>query len=500
MHTELDWIESRARLFPEDIAIIDADTDQKFSYDEINRRALKLAHYLTDNGIGKGDCVALLAPNHISYIDFMFACMKTGSIFVPLNWRLSVDELKYIIDHCEPKLIAIHRNFLDQHSWLEGMAKILIVNSNHYLDSLNLSRQSYRLPALDEKDPLAIIYTGGTTGKPKGAVLSHQSILWNAVNTIISWDLKKDDCTLTSIPMFHTGGLNALSLPLLLAGGTVVLRSSFHPEEAVDDLINYCCTIVLFIPTMYHMIVQTEKFKQAQFPHMKVFLSGGAPCPLTVYDAFYEKGLKFKEGYGLTEAGPNNFYINPDEASVKRGSVGKPMIFNNIKIVDDQGKEVRPNEIGELWLKGKHLFEYYWKNEEETRRAYRDDWFITGDLARRDEEGYVYISGRKKEMIITGGENVFPLEIEHWLQSHEGVNEVAVVGLPHEKWGEMVAAFVSPRDQDLTEEELKAYCEIKLSRYKIPKKFLIVDELPKTHVGKIDKKALIDHVIKGEYL
>lgn len=490
MPNEIDWINSRARLFNHDIAVIDADTNQKFTYGDMNDRAKRLAQYLNENGVGKGDRVALLAPNHVSYFDLLFASMKIGCIFVPLNWRLSSEELYYVINDCAPSTIFVHEMYASKYDWLKEMHTVVIKN-NSYIDSLKIDNR-LEVIELHEKDPLAMIYTGGTTGNPKGAVLSHESIFWNAINTIVSWNLERSDCTLTTIPMFHTGGLNALSMPILLVGGTVVIRSNFEPEMAINDLIDYKCTIVLFIPTMYHMMIQTEAFKQAQFPNMKVFLSGGAPCPLTVYEAFYEKGLQFKEGYGLTEAGPNNFYIHPDDAREKRGSVGQPMMLNDIKIVDEQGNDVGINEVGELWLKGKHLFEFYWNNEKATDEVFHDDWFKTGDLARRDKDGYVYITGRKKEMIITGGENVYPLEIEHWLQSHDAINEVAVVGVPDDKWGEMVVAYISFKGERLTEEELAKYCEQKLARYKIPKKFIEVDELPKTHVGKINKNALVE--------
>jgi fatty-acyl-CoA synthase len=224
---------------------------------------------------------------------------------------------------------------------------------------------------------------------------------------------------------------------------------------------------------------------------MKVFLSGAAPCPLQIYEAFQKKGLAFKEGYGLTEAGPNNFYIHPEDAQVKRGSVGKPMIFNSIKLLKENGKEAGVNEVGELLIKGKHSFSYYWNNELATMETVRDGWLHTGDLAKKDEHGFHYIVGRKKDMIITGGENVYPLEIEHWLSAHPAVDEAAVIGLPDEKWGELVAAFIVLKNaQNIDEEELKGYCEKKLGRYKIPKRFFLLDELPKTHVGKIDKKAL----------
>ncbi|MBO8157329.1 MAG: long-chain fatty acid--CoA ligase [Bacillaceae bacterium] len=495
MKRELDWIGNRARLFPDDAAIVSPEEQAVYSFSELNDRAEKLARFFLEKGIQKGDRVALLAPNHISYFDFLFASMKTGTIFVPLNWRLSRDDMSYVLKDAKPSIIGIHDQFQNDSSWISKYSEVLFISNHEYIPAdtnsdLNISEQ--HLPA--ESDPLAMIYTGGTTGKPKGAVLTHRSILWNAINTIISWDLAREDTTLTSLPMFHTGGLNALTLPVLLAGGKVVINSYFDPEKALEDLIKYKCSIVLFVPTMYHMIIQTEAFQKAEFPHMKVFLSGGAPCPLHVYDAFDEKGLKFKEGYGLTEAGPNNFYIDPDEARRKKGSVGKAMMFNEIKIVKENGEEAAINEVGELCLRGNHAFECYWNNEEATRDTLRNGWLYTGDLARKDEEGFVYIVGRKKEMIITGGENVYPLEIEHWLLSHEWINEAAVVGLPDEKWGEQVTAFVSLVDGvQLSEQELKDYCRKKLSRYKIPKKFYFMDELPKTHVGKINKKALIDH-------
>ncbi|MGI8386133.1 AMP-binding protein [Robertmurraya sp. P23] len=291
-------------------------------------------------------------------------------------------------------------------------------------------------------DPLAIIYTGGTTGKPKGVVLTHKSILWNSINTVASWGLTSEDITLNYLPLFHTGGLNALAIPILMAGGKVVLASDFDPVEAVLFLNEYCCTIALFVPTMYHLMVQTPEFQASHFPSMKTFLSGGAPCPLELYEPFQKKNLFFKEGYGLTEAGPNNFYIHPLEARRKKGSVGKPKLFNDVKLLGQDGKEVSEGEVGEIVIVGKHTFSHYWNNIEATDQAKKGEWLYTGDLGRVDEEGYYYIVGRKKDIIITGGENVYPLEIEHWISSLSEVEEVAVVGLPDPKWGEVVTAFI----------------------------------------------------------
>lgn len=494
MKCELDWISGRSRLFPNHEAVVDADTYSSFTYKELNTRAEVLAKYFLSKGIEKGDRVALLAPNHISYFDFLFACSKLGAIFIPLNWRLSEEEQSYILTDSNPKLIGIHETYQHQCGWINNSYSILPITQLDYMKRIEANSANIELPHVDvqEEDPLAIMYTGGTTGKPKGVVLSHNSILWNALNTIISWNLQQKDTTLVTLPMFHAGGLNALSVPLLMSGGKVVLSQSFDPEKVVEDLIRYKCTIVLFVPTMYHMIVRTNAFQQASFKNMKVFLSGGAPCPRDIYDTFEQKGLLFKEGYGLTEAGPNNFYINPYDARRKPGSVGKPMMFNTIKIVGADGSEVKPNEVGELLLQGNYMFEYYWNKPEATKEAIIDGWLCTGDLAKQDEEGYVYIVGRKKEMIITGGENVYPLEIEHCLQSHQEIDEVAVVGLPDKKWGEAVTAYVTlHQGSSLTIDELQSYCKQKLTSYKVPKHIHIHDQLPKTHVGKIDKTKLV---------
>ncbi|WP_371825469.1 AMP-binding protein [Pontibacillus sp. ALD_SL1] len=488
----MDWIKSRACLFPRDRAVVDAATGREWTFEDVNSRAEKLAAYFHQHGIKKGDRVALLSPNDISYFDFLFACMKSGAIFVPVNWRLSGEEVLYILQDASPSLIGVHHSQTLSRRESKGCL-VLPIPNDQYVEELNVPVQSTS-QELSEDSPVAMIYTGGTTGKPKGAVLTYDSIRWNGLNTIVSWNLCKEDTTLTCLPMFHTGGLNALSIPVLMAGGTVVLSPSFEAEQAVNDLIRYHCTIALFVPTMYHMVIRTKTFQKATFESMKVFLSGGAPCPLSIYQAFHQKGLNFKEGYGLTEAGPNNFFIHPDEAVKKPGSVGRAMVFNDVKIVKENGEESSEGEVGELLLRGQHVFSFYWNNPQATQESLQDGWLHTGDLARQDQEGYVYIVGRKKEMIITGGENVYPLEVEHWIASLEGVNEVAIVGVPDEKWGEVVTAFVSlqPRSM-LTEIDLRNHCALKLSRYKTPKTFQIIEDLPKTHVGKIDKKALRDH-------
>ncbi|WML59351.1 long-chain fatty acid--CoA ligase [Neobacillus sp. PS2-9] len=492
MRWELDWLDNRARLSPNKIAVIDENTNKSWTYKELNERAASVASWLEGRGVRQGDRIALLSPNHISCFDLLFACSKIGAIFVPLNWRLSIHEIREIVKDCSPVLIGIHLQFETLSDQFTDIgSSCFSVGEASYETIASFPMGENFTEDIFETNPLAMIYTGGTTGKPKGVVLSHQSILWNAMNTIISWSLTGEDVTINYLPMFHTGGLNALSIPILMIGGTVVLGDQFYAPKTIESINHYRCTIILLVPTMYHMLIQTDEFQTTDFPTMKIFLSGAAPCPLQIYDAFQKKKLAFKEGYGLTEAGPNNFYISPQDAQVKRGSVGKPMVFNSIKLMKVDGQEAGANEVGELCIKGKHAFSYYWNHEQATEETLRNGWVHTGDLAKKDEEGFFYIVGRKKDMIITGGENVYPLEIEHWLAEHPGIDEVAVIGLPDEKWGEMVAAFIILKDSfQLNVEELREYCEVKLGRYKIPKKFILLHELPKTHVGKIDKKKL----------
>ncbi|MGV2940738.1 class I adenylate-forming enzyme family protein [Mesobacillus sp. LC4] len=494
MRWELDWLGSRAGLTPDAVAVADAGTDQEWSYREVNDRAKAIAVWLSEKGVKKGDRVALLAPNGISYFDLLFACGKIGAIFVPLNWRLSLDELAYIIKDCEPRLLAFHSNFTKEVTMIWDEEDLCIqINGSRYGQLLDVTVGQLGAEKVEEEDPLAMIYTGGTTGKPKGAVLSHRAIIWNSISTIASWNLTNEDRTVTYLPLFHTGGLNALSIPILMAGGTVVLANDFSPESAIRNLIEHSCTIVLFVPTMHHMLVKSDLFQKTKFEDLKLFLSGGAPCPLEIYEAYKQKGIAFKEGYGLTEAGPNNFYIDPSEADVKRGSVGKPMLFHNIRILDETGIEVREDEVGELVIQGNHAFSYYWKNKNATADTLKDGWLHTGDLAKRDKDGYYYIVGRKKEMIITGGENVFPLEIEHWLCSHPSIQEAAVIGVADDKWGEVVTSYIVLEEgagAALSEGDVKQYCKQKLGSYKVPKNIYFISQMPKTHVGKIDKKLL----------
>ncbi|WP_226671249.1 class I adenylate-forming enzyme family protein [Metabacillus litoralis] len=494
-----DWLGKRANLSPVNIALIDGETQEEWTYKKLHDKALQWALLFNYRKIKKGDRVLLLAKNTPVFFELLFACSKVGCVLVPLNWRLSQQELTEIINHAEPALL-----FLDQEAEKSfpslkelGYEWRSLSTALFHVHNTEESKQLLGHNEEEEELPWLMIYTGGTTGKPKGVVLTNKSVNWNAYNTIISWGLSSDDKTLTYLPLFHTGGINALSIPILMAGGTVIVANKFSSKEAVHLLHDYQCTIALFVPTMYHMLVEDDLFRKMPFSSMKAFLSGGAPCPISVYDKFQEKNLPFKEGYGLTEAGPNNFYIHPNDAKRKKGSVGKPMLLNDIKIVDEEGKEVETNEVGELLIKGNHLFKNYFKNQSATNEALRNGWLHTGDLARVDQDGDYYIVGRKKEMIISGGENIYPLEIENVLLAHPYVKEATVIGVNDDKWGEKVVAYVSQKKAKVfTSQQIIDYMRQILASYKIPKEIVILDELPKTDVGKINKKKLLNEYNK----
>ena len=487
MYTEQAWIYKRAALSPTKTALIDSCTGIQWSYEELICQIARWSHYFVNQNYQKGDRIVVLSQNRIELFAILFACGMNGLLYVPLNFRLNQRELRYILEDCKPVLIICdeeHRSIGETFSdiVLALVSAPIEFSSSPYI-SLNWS----------STDPWMIIYTGGTTGKPKGVVLSFHAVNWNALNTITSWGLSDKDCTLNYMPMFHTGGINALSIPILMAGGTVVIGSRFQAEDALKALNTYKTTISLFVPTMYQAMLETAYFKTVTFPTVKVFLSGGAPCPHSIYEKFREKGILFKEGYGLTEAGPNNFFIDPSLAYSKKGSVGKSMLFNNVKVINEEGHECGIDEVGELYISGNHLFTHYWNNEEETNLALLHGWLKSGDLAKYDQDGYYYIIGRKKEMIITGGENVYPQEVEQCLLLHKDVREAAVIGVLDKKWGESVTAFVSRNDLMFTSEEtLISHCKNYLGSYKIPKKIIYVEELPRTDVGKIDKKKLYE--------
>lgn len=501
-----NWLERREMLTPEKVALVDTlDGNRKVTYRAWNRAANRTANFLRERlGVRKGDRVAVLAMNCVEYLDVWFACGKLGAIMQTLNWRLTPAELAGLLEDATPSILVFGPEFAAQTEILRtGKHKV-----NSYV-ALDPSTASARDIAFQERaaypdtpppevelswnDPWVICYTGGTTGLPKGAVLSHRSITANSVNTVMSWGLDSGDVTVLNSPLFHTGGLNVFTAPLVHVGGTSIVCRAFDVDQVFDLIRDAGVTVYFGVPTMFIAMQQHPRWQQADFSKLKLVMSGGAPCPLPVFEKFWDRGVDFKTGYGLTEAGPNTFALPREDVRRKPGAVGFPLFHVDVKVIDDMGKPCGPDAVGELYVRGPHVCNGYWNRPEESAKAIdRDGWLRTGDLAHRDAEGYYTIVGRSKDMIISGGENIYPAEVESVLHAHPNVAEAALIGVADPKWGEVGRAIVVCRSRsDLTAEELLAFCQSRLARYKIPKSFVFVQALPKTAAGKIDKKVLV---------
>ncbi|MFW9997722.1 MAG: long-chain fatty acid--CoA ligase [Candidatus Odinarchaeota archaeon] len=499
-----DWSGRRARLTPGREAIFDNIENKRYTYAELDQRANQLARVLLDMGISKGDRVAQFSKNRMDCIDLFLATGKIGAIHVPLNIRLATQELEYLIKKTKPSVLFHDPDLLSSTREIKKaapVAKYVVMGEKPAGDDPASRQLMEKAPntaversIINFDDPHLILFTGGTTGLPKGAILSHRLVFWNSVNTIISWSLQPDDVQPLLFPLFHTGGWNVLLVPFIHLGAKTVLMGDFDPDETIRVIEKERCTIVIGVPTIFHVMAKSPLFvSPTVFDSVKIFISGGAPCPVTIMENYWNKNKPFKMGYGLTEVGPNNFYLPEKDIKRKPTSVGFPVFHCDMKIVDtEKGTEVKQGEVGELLLRGPHIFSGYWDEPDETRNTIEPDgWVHTGDLVQQDEEGFYYIVGRKKEMYISGGENIFPVEIEEILFKHPAIDLAAVVGVPDEKWGEVGKAFVTLKPgQSVTAEQLRGYLTEHLARYKVPKYYEVRDSLPTSAAGKILKKDL----------
>jgi fatty-acyl-CoA synthase len=487
------WTERRAQLTPHKIAVRDMRAGKNYTFLDIHRRVTALSAGLAAGyGVKKGDRLAVLAKNRPEMLEIFFAAAKLGAIIVPLNFRLTGREIKYMADDCQPLLIFLEDEF---RSLLAGPGEHtppLVSFGPDYENLLLKGGNGLLSPAVTPEDILMILYTGGTTGFPKGALLSHRMIFWNAINTTISWGLRQDDVAPVFTPLFHTGGWNVFLTPLFHLGGTVLLFDTFEPEEVAEVFDRYNCTIGFMVPTMYQMLIGTKAFLSASLAGVRFFISGGAPCPQSIFQTFWERGLNFKQGYGLTEAGPNCFALDQQDILTKSPSVGKPVFYSDVRLIDSKGADVANGEVGELIIKGPHVCSGYFNNQKATRESLYQGYFLTGDLARRDEEGFYYIVDRRKHMIISGGENIYPTEIEEVISRHPAVLDAAVVGVPDEKWGEKVKAVVVLKEgESVAAGQITEFAREFLGGYKVPKIVEFRTQLPRNAAGKILKQELL---------
>jgi fatty-acyl-CoA synthase len=493
-----DWLGRRAQYTPNKEALVvepEAGGPLRLTYAAWNRRVNQTANWLLAAGVERGDRVGVVAQNCVQMLDLLFACGKIGAIFVPYNWRLTDAELWPLVADTEPKLLFTDKpaHWQSAGAGVAGgpatgaLPRILPIRA---FDPSGASAEPPPSVALTLDDPWMILYTGGTTGRSKGAIISHGQATWNAWNTISGWGLSPDERVPLLTPLFHTGGLNVFTTPLVLIGGTTILMGPFDPGALLGVIGRERVTVLFMVPTMYQMLHAHPWFAAADLSSVKWAISGGAACPRPVLEAFWARGIDFRQGYGLTEVGPNCFAMPAEAVREKPGSVGFPIMHNEVRVMDGD-RPCGPGEVGELQLRGPHVTVGYWRRPDATAEANPDGWFRTGDLVYRDEAGFFYIVDRKKEMFISGGENIYPVEVETAIYEHPAVAEAAVVGVPDPQWGEVGKAFIVRKPGTaLTAEELLGFLRQRLARYKVPKFIEFREALPRSAAGKILKREL----------
>lgn len=493
-----DWMAQWARYDEYRVAVKEFETDRAFTFGDFNRVGNRLAHHLTGYyGLKKGDRVAVLSDHCLEYVVLFCAAQKTGIILVPLNYRLSGAELDFMLSDADPVLIITEKKY---QSLLEGSTAFASIARHWTIEDVVVfadprqtaaSDIAFEVAAVEEDDPIFILYTSGTTGFPKGALYTHKMLFWNSINTAMRLVINAETRTINVMPPFHTGGWNVLVTPLLHHGGYTCLMKKFDPTAVLELLQSERATLFMGVPTMLKMLAEEPGFSTASFPDLLYFIVGGEPMPIPLIEQWGNKGVAIRQGYGMTEVGPNLTSLHQDDAIRKKGSIGLPNFYVEIKIVDEQGRPTEQGQTGELLLKSPVVTPGYWRNENAYAQVMTDGWFHTGDVVRQDEDGYLFVVDRIKNMFISGGENVYPAEVERVLMTYPSVAEAAVIGIPDAKWGEVGKAFVALRPgMNATEVMLENHCKGHLARFKIPKSFHFVPALPKNDTGKIDRRAL----------
>lgn len=494
---EMDWLKRWDMYAPDRVALKDLRTGRPITYREMFHMSCRLAHLLSDkHGVRVNDRVAVLAKNHWAFVPLFFACQRLGAALVPVNFRLTQREVGHIIADSAPSLIIHHSEYSEIAEGLQHKAPLWRFDgSNGLIEALETGGgvpRSVSMPG-DEDSLAMILYTSGTTGAPKGAMISRRMLFWNSINTTLRLDLSERDVHIGFLPFFHTGGWNVLLTPSLHRGAKTLLLDKFDPDTVLNTIAAEKVTILFGVPTMLDMMARSPAFARADLRSLRFAIVGGEPMPVALIRLWQERGVAIRQGYGLTEFGPNVFSLNAEDAERKIGSIGFPNFYTEAKIAGGDGRALGAGEIGELALRGPMCMPGYWRHEDATRETIRDGWLYTGDLVRRDDEGYYYVVGRKKDMYISGGENVYPAEIEQVLRLHPDISEAAVIGVADEKWGEVGKAFVVLEAQDrLTALQVVEHCRKNLAKYKVPKHVRIVSSLPKGDSGKVLKRALLE--------
>ncbi len=490
---ELDWLHRWALISPKKVALKDLLTEREISYSEFFTLAQSVAWELKERAsLSTGDRVAVMAKNSWHYVILFYALQRLGVIMVPINFRLTGREVQHILADSGARLFIAEEEYLGFS--FESARSLTFSNVQQMIQS---PRPSARVDFADVPvdHPCMILYTSGTTGAPKGALITHKMLFWNSVNTTLRLNISQHDKHISFLPFFHTGGWNVLLTPFIHRGATTCILEKFDADLILKYTAQERATLLFGVPTMMDMMAQSELFPSADLSSVRYAIVGGEPMPVPLIRVWQGRGIPIRQGYGLTEFGPNVFSLNQEDSLRKIGSIGFPNFYIQTKVVDKDGNEVNVGEIGELLLKGPVCTPGYWNNPTATSETIRNGWLHTGDLVRFDEDGYFYVSGRKKDMFISGGENVYPPEVEQVLRSHPAVREAAVIGVQDPKWGEVGRAYLSTKNgAEVSSDEILQYCYTRLAKFKIPKSVVFLPDLPKGDSGKILKRALPTHL------
>jgi fatty-acyl-CoA synthase len=493
-----DWIAHFGRRTPDKVAVVDLASERRLSYAQFDARISRLAAHLRDElKIARGDRVAVLALNTTDALEVQFACGRIGAVFLPLNTRLTVPELQYIVGDAAPVLMIHDSELADVALSVAKLCNVrsalLLGPGGSYEAAIAASKPLGRAEVVTLDDISTIMYTSGTTGQPKGAIITHGMTFWNCVNLGGPAFISPSSVLLTVLPLFHTGGLNCYTNPVLHAGGTVLIMRAFDPGVALQLISDPARGINQFfgVPSIYQFMAQHPAFAGSDFSRLVIGGVGGAPMPVPLLKVWEARGVALQQGYGMTETSPAVLTLDKEDAARKAGSSGKPVLHTEVRIVRPDGADAEVGELGELWVKGPNITPGYWNRPDANASSFTDGWLHTGDAARIDEEGFYYIVDRWKDMYISGGENVYPAEVENVLQQITAIAEAAVIGIPSEQWGETGMAIIAVKlGHTLSEAEIHAHRETNLARFKRPRLIRFVDALPRNATGKIHKPTL----------
>ena len=499
------WVKRWSVLHPNKTAIIFEDS--KTSYLELHQKVNRTCCWLQSLGIEKGDRVAVMLKNCPEFLELYLACSRLGALFVPINYRLAQPELDYTLSNSRPRLFVFGSEYsetvfslaLNDRRPLMLLAGMPGCPGSDDIIDYHSGAKAFegQRPFLTEsmapatpEEPHVIMYTSGTTGHPKGAVLSHRKTFFNCLNADIFFKLHFDDVMLIVLPLFHSGGLFIQASPVFYKGGTLVIHPSFDPLRTHEDIRKFRVTKFLGVPTVYKSLVKVASGNRAAGDSLKVAAIGGEKLTPELMSRFEKAGFSLRQIMGQTETSIL-LWAHEEDAVRKPGSVGRPVFHADVKIVDRQGRLCETGQVGEIVVRGSIMMTEYWQDPVKSEETIRGGWLYTGDLARMDEDGYFYLVDRKKDMYVSGGENIYPAEVERVLRNHPAIEDIAVVGVPDETWGEAGYAFVVLKQgTDLTLEDVTGFCDGKLAHYKWPLRVIVKNDFPRTALGKVRKTAL----------